>query len=158
MWQAEDMVRAFNLDIDKVKSSIIKDFNGEEADLIILIKWYQDLIRKQLLLQSTNFPGCRQLDLCVAPGAWVCSRVLTPVRRIVGWGSAASASSALREIAVTRSLRACAGCCVSQNGNGLLLLLLRRRLQLLLLLRPQIRRPHRWRAWETTVPVSNMPV
>ena len=56
MWQVEDMVRAFNLDIDKVKSSIIKDFNGEEADLIILIKWYQDLI-KNLRLQGKSEKG-----------------------------------------------------------------------------------------------------
>jgi len=46
IWQAEDMVRAFSLDIDNINSSIIKDFNGNEADLLSLKVWYQDLIKK----------------------------------------------------------------------------------------------------------------
>ena len=46
MWQAEDMVRAFSLDIEKIQSNIVKDFNGEEKDLLSLISWYKDLIRK----------------------------------------------------------------------------------------------------------------
>ena len=46
MWQAEDMVRAFYLDFDSIKSNISKDFNGKEADLHSLLAWYKDLIKK----------------------------------------------------------------------------------------------------------------
>ena len=46
MWQAEDMVRAFKLDLDSIKSNIAKDFNGKEADLQSLIAWYKELIKK----------------------------------------------------------------------------------------------------------------
>ena len=46
MWQAEDMVRAFQLDFDSIKSNISKDFNGKEADLHSLLAWYEGLIKK----------------------------------------------------------------------------------------------------------------
>ena len=56
MWQAEDIVRAFSLDIEKIQSNIVKDFNGEEKDLLSLISWYKDLIRK-LRIQGKSKNG-----------------------------------------------------------------------------------------------------
>ena len=56
IWQAEDMVRAFHLDTEKINSNIIKDFNGEKADLLSLQTWYQNLIKK-LKLQGKKEKG-----------------------------------------------------------------------------------------------------
>lgn len=44
MWQVEDLVRANNLDIDKITINIIDKFNLTEEQRKTLIEWYESLI------------------------------------------------------------------------------------------------------------------
>lgn len=44
LWQVEDLIRANDLDIDKLKSSIISKFDADETTKNELIKWYEELI------------------------------------------------------------------------------------------------------------------
>lgn len=44
MWQVEDMIRANNLDIEKIKENIISAYQISDEDKTILTRWYEDLI------------------------------------------------------------------------------------------------------------------
>lgn len=44
MWQIEDIIRANNLDIDKIKESIIEKYDIDENSKKELEKWYSELI------------------------------------------------------------------------------------------------------------------
>lgn len=45
MWQIEDMIRANNLDLDKIKTNVIDRYNGlSEAQRKEMTEWYESLI------------------------------------------------------------------------------------------------------------------
>lgn len=44
MWQVEDMIRANDLDIEKIKKNIIDKFQIDEARRQELVEWYESLI------------------------------------------------------------------------------------------------------------------
>lgn len=44
MWQIEDMIRANNLDIDKIKTNVINRFDVSEAERREMVEWYESLI------------------------------------------------------------------------------------------------------------------
>ena len=44
MWQIEDIIRANNLDIDKIKSNIIDKFDLNDDQRKELTEWYESLI------------------------------------------------------------------------------------------------------------------
>lgn len=44
MWQIEDLIRANNLDIDKIKENVIDRFNLDEAQRREMVEWYESLI------------------------------------------------------------------------------------------------------------------
>ena len=44
MWQVEDLIRANNLDIDKIKENIIDKYNLDEARKREMVEWYESLI------------------------------------------------------------------------------------------------------------------
>lgn len=44
MWQVEDLLRANDCDIEKIKSSIVSQYRIGDAERDALIQWYEDLI------------------------------------------------------------------------------------------------------------------
>ena len=44
MWQIEDIIRANNLDIDKIKENVIDRFNLDDAQRREMVEWYESLI------------------------------------------------------------------------------------------------------------------
>lgn len=44
MWQIEDIIRANNLDIDKIKTNVIDKFHLDENQRKQLVEWYESLI------------------------------------------------------------------------------------------------------------------
>lgn len=44
MWQIEDLIRANNLDIEKIKESVINHYPADEAQLKAMAEWYESLI------------------------------------------------------------------------------------------------------------------
>lgn len=44
MWQIEDLIRANNLDIDKIKENVISHFPIDEKQLTAMAEWYESLI------------------------------------------------------------------------------------------------------------------
>ena len=48
MWQIEDIIRAFDFDIDKIENHLIRQ-NYEDEELIVQVRnWYDSLIRKMV--------------------------------------------------------------------------------------------------------------
>lgn len=45
MWQVEDIIRANDCNLDKIKETIIKEYKVEEAQKKEIIHWYSDLIQ-----------------------------------------------------------------------------------------------------------------
>ena len=62
MWQIEDMVRAFNLDIDLVKKNYLSHFtqwnDQQRAEALV---WYQDIIN---MIRSENITDKGHLQIC----------------------------------------------------------------------------------------------
>ncbi len=62
MWQIEDMVRAFNLDIDLVKKNYLSHFtqwnDQQRAEALV---WYQDIIN---MMRSENITDKGHLQIC----------------------------------------------------------------------------------------------
>ena len=44
MWQIEDIIRANNLDIDKIKENVIDRFHLDDAQRREMVEWYESLI------------------------------------------------------------------------------------------------------------------
>lgn len=44
MWQIEDIIRANNLDIEKIKENVIDRFNLDDAQRREMVEWYESLI------------------------------------------------------------------------------------------------------------------
>ncbi len=48
MWQIEDIIRAFDFDIEKIENNLIRH-NYEDEELIVQVKnWYDSLVRKMI--------------------------------------------------------------------------------------------------------------
>ena len=44
MWQIEDLIRANNLDIDKIEENIVSHYNLSTEDHVKMLEWYESLI------------------------------------------------------------------------------------------------------------------
>jgi len=64
MWQVEDMVRAMNLDISKVKEMIIDQAEVSESDRIASYQWYENIIavmKRSQITQQGHLPEVREV-------------------------------------------------------------------------------------------------
>lgn len=61
MWQVEDIIRANNLDIEKIKDIIISKYQLSEEEKEELTSWYQDLIR-MMYEEGVNEKGHLQIN------------------------------------------------------------------------------------------------
>lgn len=61
MWQVEDLIRAFGLDIDLINERIIKPYPVEEDDRKSLYGWYESLI-EMMRLENVQNEGHLQLN------------------------------------------------------------------------------------------------
>ncbi len=61
MWQVEDIIRAFNLDIELLKQHVISHFSTDESTLSAITKWYEDLIN-MMLLEGKKEQGHLQIN------------------------------------------------------------------------------------------------
>jgi len=61
MWQIEDIIRANNLDIEKIKESIISQYQLSEKEKGELTSWYEDLIR-MMYEEGVNEKGHLQIN------------------------------------------------------------------------------------------------
>ena len=46
MYQTEDLIRAYEFDLDQIKARIVENIPGDEEEKKDLAKWYEDLITK----------------------------------------------------------------------------------------------------------------
>lgn len=60
MWQIEDIIRANNLDIDKIKANVIDRFQLDEAQKKEMTEWYESLID---MMRSENIEKHGHLQL-----------------------------------------------------------------------------------------------
>lgn len=44
MWHVEDLLRAFNFDLDKIKTNIVDGFKANENDSKEILDWYESMI------------------------------------------------------------------------------------------------------------------
>lgn len=61
MWQVEDLIRAFELDIDKINKQIIAPYPVAENDRKTLYEWYESLI-EMMRLENAQEAGHLQLN------------------------------------------------------------------------------------------------
>ena len=64
MYQIEDTLRAFELNIDRIMNHVVKPLINDENDLILYRKWYTDLINKmkeQKIEQKGHFIELNEL-------------------------------------------------------------------------------------------------
>ena len=45
MWQIEDLIRAYNLDIDKIDENLISKYNVDDTQRQEIKDWYESLIK-----------------------------------------------------------------------------------------------------------------
>ena len=57
MWQVEDLIRANDCDIEKIKSTIISQYQIGEDEKEKLARWYEDLIA----MMREESPRCHHL-------------------------------------------------------------------------------------------------
>ncbi len=61
MWQVEDMIRAYGLDIDKIKTNLIDKFEMSDDQRHQLTEWYESLI-EMMRLEGVEKSGHIQLN------------------------------------------------------------------------------------------------
>ena len=61
MWQVEDLIRAFNLNIDEIKERIIAPYPVSDEERKSLYDWYESLI-EMMLLEDVRKDGHLQLN------------------------------------------------------------------------------------------------
>lgn len=61
MWQIEDIIRANNLDIDKIKENVIDRFNLDDAQRREMVEWYESLI-DMMRLEGVQKSGHLQIN------------------------------------------------------------------------------------------------
>lgn len=49
MWQIEDIIRAYNLDLELIKTEIISQFDIEDEEYDEMVDWYDSLIQSMIL-------------------------------------------------------------------------------------------------------------
>ena len=54
MWQIEDIIRAYNFDIELINKNIISSFQYSEEDKIAMKLWYEDIIETMKLEKVTE--------------------------------------------------------------------------------------------------------
>ena len=62
MWQIEDLIRAFNLDIDIIKERIIDVYPVDDKDKKAMLEWYESLI-DIMRLENSQTNGHLQLNI-----------------------------------------------------------------------------------------------
>lgn len=61
MWQVEDIIRAYNLDIDKIEENIISRYKVDENTHAAIRDWYESLI-KMMELENVKSKGHLQIN------------------------------------------------------------------------------------------------
>jgi len=49
MWQIEDIIRAYNLDLELIKTEVISQFDIEDNEYDEMVEWYDSLIQAMIL-------------------------------------------------------------------------------------------------------------
>ena len=74
MWQIEDIIRANNLDIDKIEHNVIDRFKLTDAQRREMREWYEsliDMMRREGVEKSRSIPSC---STRLYPSSWSCAR------------------------------------------------------------------------------------
>ncbi len=62
MWQVEDIIRAYGLDIDKINANIVQQYDTDDATRHEMTEWYEGLI-KMMELENKRQNGHLQINI-----------------------------------------------------------------------------------------------
>lgn len=64
MWQVEDLIRANNMDLDKIEQNIISKYNLSQEDHDRMLGWYEsliDMMRREGIVTSGHLQLCKNV-------------------------------------------------------------------------------------------------
>ncbi len=86
MWQVEDLIRAFGLDLETINTRIIKPYPVSETDRKTLFEWYESLI-EMMRLENIQENGHLQLNKNVISGLDELHALILKSRKDAGYAA-----------------------------------------------------------------------